>query len=409
VFRRAGRPVLIPPTLPELYEKLRGLEAIAIPHHTGYHPAIRAPRWAACDERLSPFAELFSCHGCSETDEEWIGLRRNSHMGPGLGGGTYQDALNAGLHLGAIGSTDNWSHTPGCWGNGLMACLAADLTRDSLWDAFQNRRVYGVTGDRIELDFTCNGAAMGSILPPSARREIRVQVRAADALDRIELLRNGQVIETHCHQGAWDAPADNATTRFKLRLESGWGPRPGELPFGERRWTGVAELSRGTFTGWQPCWISPGQERPRLEGRRASWSLLSRQIHVQTPFQGGLILKFECDPAAEFRLVLNGLEARWPVRDLVRASRVLWHRAESIAMLRDLTVADPDTLDRTDPIFYQFAFKTKVHRAVPESGFTAALDLTDTTPLRAETHYRVRVEQRNGQRAWSSPIWVQPG
>ena len=25
-----------------------------------------------------------------------------------------------------------------------------------------------------------------------------------------------------------------------------------------------------------------------------------------------------------------------------------------------------------------------------------------------EVHYRVRVEQRNGQRAWSSPIWVAP-
>ena len=87
----------------------------------------------------------------------------NPHMGPGAGGSTYQSALDAGLHLGAVCSTDNWTNMPGHWGQGLMACLAEELTRDSLWEAFRRRRVYGVTGDRIELDFTCNGAPMGSI------------------------------------------------------------------------------------------------------------------------------------------------------------------------------------------------------------------------------------------------------
>ena len=28
--------------------------------------------------------------------------------------------------------------------------------------------------------------------------------------------------------------------------------------------------------------------------------------------------------------------------------------------------------------------------------------------LSTETYYRVRVEQRNAQRAWSSPVWVRP-
>lgn len=50
--------------------------------------------------------------------------------------------------------------------------------------------------------------------------------------------------------------------------------------------------------------------------------------------------------------------------------------------------------------------KAKVHRAIPEAGYVAGMEWEDDEPLEGETHYRVRVEQRNGQRAWSSPIWV---
>jgi hypothetical protein len=45
---------------------------------------------------------------------------------------------------------------------------------------------------------------------------------------------------------------------------------------------------------------------------------------------------------------------------------------------------------------------------MPEAAYTAALDWVDDQPLDRETHYRVRVEQRNSQRAWTSPIWVRP-
>jgi hypothetical protein len=52
------------------------------------------------------------------------------------------------------------------------------------------------------------------------------------------------------------------------------------------------------------------------------------------------------------------------------------------------------------------ANKAKLHRAMPEAAYAAALEWVDDEPLKRETHYRVRVEQRNGQRAWTSPIWI---
>jgi len=293
---------------------------------------------------------------------------------------------------------------PGHWGQGLMACLAADLTRASLWEAFRARRVYGVTGDRILLTFTCNGAPMGSVLPPTAERRIEVQVCGADAIDRIELLREGRVIATHCHQGTWRVPEQR--TRFKLRVEAGWGPRLGEIPMPDQRWAGTLSVARGRFTSWEPCWVTRDQGIPRLEGDSAHFQLVSRQAYATRPFQGGTLLEFEAEPDAELALRLNDLEARDTVRAFASHSRLLWYREESVERVRQATGIGPEQARRGD-VYYQMAHKAKIHRAIPEAGYTARLSYVDDEPLACETHYRVRVEQRNGQRAWSSPIWVQ--
>ena len=46
-------------------------------------------------------------------------------------------------------------------------------------------------------------------------------------------------------------------------------------------------------------------------------------------------------------------------------------------------------------------------RAVAEAHFRAELEWQDTKFERQRDYYYVRVFQRNGQAAWSSPIWVE--
>ncbi len=408
IYRSEGFNLCDAETLPELYAYLRELKvgALAIPHHTAYLTGQRAPNWANLYEILSPYAEIFSVHGCSETDEEWIGLRRNPHMGPGAGGSTYQAALDEGLHLGAICSTDNWTQTPGHWGQGLMACLAKELTRDSLWDAFRKRRVYGVTGDRIALDFTCNDAVMGSILPAAPERRLEVSVRGADAIDRIELLRNGRVIATYTHQGAWSMPEANARTRWKLRVEIGWGPRSSELPAPDTRWQGALTIAGGRMLDWQPCWVTLGQPVPRLEHDTATFEIVHGQNAADRDERNAIVFEFEADTDAALHLQANGLDLRDTVQGVSQCSRVLWDKESCEDLLLQVAGVTREQAEATDA-YYHFANKIKVHRAMPEAAYTAALSFVDDEPLSGETHYRVRVEQRNGQRAWSSPIWVQ--
>ncbi len=415
-----GLPILRVSTVEELYAALRelrsqGREVIAIPHHTGYRPGRRAPDWSKLDDALSPFAEVYSIHGCSETDEEWIGLRTNSHMGPGQGGSTYQDALNIGLHLGAVCSTDNWGSLPGHHGRGLMACLAPELTRESLWEALTARRVYGVTGDRIRVDFRVNGAPMGSILeagggvsPGGDSRTVEVRVVGLDALDRIELLRGDRVIATHCHQGTWDPPSAGRRSRYRIRIEAGWGPRPNEMDVEDRTWRGELKVSGGRVLGFEPCWITPGQGRPRISGDGAEFTMLSSTSTLNERFQNANVFEVEGTPESEVLIRMNGMEHRDTLRSLCAGSRTMWFRDECVRMVEEKGGISPGEPERED-IYWSLAFKVKIHRAVPETGYTGALTFEDDAPLDGETHYRVRVEQRNAQRAWTSPIWVRRG
>lgn len=85
----------------------------------------------------------------------------------------------------------------------------------------------------------------------------------------------------------------------------------------------------------------------------------------------------------------------------------MWYGDRCLQRPRETTELNPDAQTRLDAA-YHMACKARLHRTVPEAGYVAELTLEDDEPLSGETHYRVRVEQRNGQRAWSSPIWVRP-
>jgi hypothetical protein len=160
--------------------------------------------------------------------------------------------------------------------------------------------------------------------------------------------------------------------------------------------------------GWEPCWVTRDQGVPQLEGHRARFVMVSRQEQVPRQAQGATLFEFEADPDAELVLRLNGLETRDTVHAFAAHSRLLWYRDACVQFIRETTGVEPEDARRGD-VYYQMACKAKVHRAVPEAAYTATFDFIDDAPLDGEAHYRVRVEQRNGQRAWSSPIWVEKG
>ncbi|MGE5549738.1 MAG: DUF3604 domain-containing protein [Bacteroidota bacterium] len=174
-----------------LWERLRGCNYLSIPHF--HNPGSLAEgKWYACPyEGVEPNLEIYSCHGSYESDRvlerhipEVKSFRPDRH-------GRY--LLTGGHRYGLICNSDGHKGNPGF--NGLTAVYARELTREAILDALRHRRVYGTTNARIRLLFTINGRLMGSILPNTALKTIRIAVRGERPLKAVDLIRNGELYQ----------------------------------------------------------------------------------------------------------------------------------------------------------------------------------------------------------------------
>ena len=211
-YRDYDQPIRMPATLPELYDALRSVGAMVIPHHPGYPVGVCGKDWRCHDPQLSPFVEIYSLHGSSETP---AGIRplltQGSWMGPGDSDGCVQAGLARGHRVGIMASSDSHADHPGAYDLGLVAVQAQELSRTSLWEAFQRRRVYAVTGDRIQLDFSINGHPMGSTVHAPGERKLRVAVGAWDRIERVEIIKNNSVFHSFAEPRGEGAAEDLPT------------------------------------------------------------------------------------------------------------------------------------------------------------------------------------------------------
>jgi hypothetical protein len=184
----------------KLYKKLKsiGQEVLLIPHHPSTVQHIT--NWDYYDEELEKLVEVYSGWGNSE----YYGapLQETESTVPGC---FVQDALIKGYKLGMIGGGD--AHIRMAGSTGIMGVYAKELTRDNLWDAMSNRRVYATTGARMKLDFNINGFFMGSIIKVNQYTidslyplSISIAVKGTVPLQKVELLENNCVIKT---QNKW--------------------------------------------------------------------------------------------------------------------------------------------------------------------------------------------------------------
>ncbi|MBL8028615.1 MAG: CehA/McbA family metallohydrolase [Fibrobacteres bacterium] len=196
-----------PRKLWELF-KSKGMNAFTIPHHPN---RIDFPmNWDDIDSLHQPLVEIYSQWGSSESFG--APLQETIHAVPGL---SVQDALTKGHRIGFVGGSD--SHVFGLkertfdtphnrTNRGLTAVFADSLSRESIFDALQNRRCYATTGARIELDFRVNGNLMGSVLNRNYYNFqsefplcITCRAKADTPIAKVELIHNGAVIYTYDH------------------------------------------------------------------------------------------------------------------------------------------------------------------------------------------------------------------
>jgi hypothetical protein len=391
--------MIFPDDQPELYlpdhvDKLldfaEAKRALAVPHHVAYQRGWRGANFDHFRPAASPIVEIFSEHGCSESDNGPAPYIRHS-MGGRSTANTIQRQLNEGRRFGFVASSDSHRGYPGAYGEGLVGAWARDLSAGSLFEAFRARRTFAATGDRIVLDLACNGRPMGSELPATGDREIDVRVDAEDAIQAVELVRNGRVIDRYF-------PADHAPGRLKLpgrakcRIQYGWGPWAA-LDLGRVcPWEMTVRIRGGRFLGAVPCFQSaPFDEDLRDRLRRVSASEIRLQSHTSR------VGCFAEDPTKAVVCELEGgpdatlaVELQKPARQTVN--------------VRLAELAEDNVITFTG-VFTSESYI--VHQLVGPGHYSATVRFHDRPSVRkGPDWYYLRVTQHNGHMAWSSPIWV---
>lgn len=361
--------------------------SLLIPHHIGYRQGLRGINWNSYRSELSPVVEIMSFHGAAESsDAEPAYLHA---MGPRDQGSSVQQGLAQGHIFGFIGSSDDHSAHPGNYGYGLAAVWAQDLTREAIWDAICQRRCYAVTGDRIGLRLTLNGAPMGAVLPYSQERQFEVQVDASSTIDSIDILHNNRVIHREAvlpSRYAGDGPC-------KVRLEMGWGESESLTD-----WQVELAVEGGALLGVEPHLRGKDVAMPDLEDDDScvwtshfSADANTLRLRTRSPRNASVrsantqALTLHIDGSLQTKICarINGVEVAHTLADLARGARSAY------------------TSGFVSPAFV-------FHRAVPAADSSRQVSFRHAASGAQRDWYYARVRQRNGQWAWSSPIWMSP-
>lgn len=366
-------------------------DCFLIPHHISYKTGYRGINWSSFNGEISPVVEIISMHGCSESDDAPRSVLHT--MGPRNMINTMQMGLERGNHFGVIGSSDHHSAHPGSYGQGLMGVWASSLTRDSIWQAIQERRTWALTGDKIELGFSINGEPLGSIIPYCNYREIEIFVKGSYSLDRVEIVKNNQIL----HRSNFIKRAiihPGSPMCGKLFIEVGWGEKDVI-----QNWDVSVEISGGLINSIEPRFrgvdiLEPRDEHPQ-KYRLTEWeSINETSVHFKTVTRGnpttvtnanqGISLEIEGTLETTIHLNVNGVEIQACLVDLIKGSRSHYLAGFLSGALH-------------------------LHRFIPEEEYTEKIKYEDHSKESGSDFYYVRVAQKNDQWAWSSPIKVSGG
>jgi hypothetical protein len=396
------------PDLPTLRQRAQAAGAIIIPHHIGYAAGYRGIDWRHFREEASPFVEIFSLHGCSESESAPYPMLHD--MGPRDAGSTAEAGWQRGYRFGIIASSDHHSAYPGSHGDGRLGVFATALTREALWEAFLARRVLAATGDRIDARLFVDGAWIGSSVRTPGRRQLCIRVQGAAALDRVELVKNGRVLRRFFPEPAEGGP-------YRLRLTWGWGCKDRPV-----RWDARLELSEGSITAVDSCFAGPPVVAPvkqtgdaeitdaedlthavtEQSERSCRWrSVTVGNLSMRHATTQALSLELAAPPGARVAVEVNGHRYLHPLEELLHAGRCHYLRgwlSEAIRIgplvpraecgLEAELVDGPCAKKGSGTLQSQFQ--------TPFSHREKAVDV-----------YRLRVAQANGQWAWLTPIWVE--
>ena len=340
----------------DLFDRLEGSDppSMLIAHVGGRYADLARHR-----EGLEPAVEVHSAWGTFE----WM----------------LDDAFSRGYRVAIVGNSDGHKGRPGAsypgagrFGSygGLTCILAERLDRESVWEAYQARRVYATTGTRIWLDVVADdGVRMGEVLEaPDHRPEFRVTVHGTAPIERVEFRNGMRVLRTLRPYAAAD---------LGNRVKVLWAGAEVRGRGRQVSWDGGLRVTGNRIRGFETVNFL-NLERPcRQTGpRRLEWQ------SITTGATQGVILDLEKRGGSlEFRSEQKNFRLR--LGDLGARGRTF--RAGGLGK------------------------QVSVYR-LPEGGGARSLEFTFRPAARqlhsGDNPLYVCVVQEDGHMAWSSPVYV---
>jgi hypothetical protein len=285
------------------------------------------------------------------------------------------DAIERGYKVGITAGTDGVMGRPGACGpgrrvtrnvrNGLTAVRAAGLEQRAVAEGFFARHCYGTTGARILLDVDIQGQPMGSVVTLRENPTIQVHVDGTAPIERVELLRDTEVI--HTWEGATPDPN-------RLRLLWGGAKERGTAGAQQQVWDGSLQIENASLSDIKPVGLQGAVDRIQHGDHRVSWTTATAGNDMGFTFTatGRGNLKVTTEPATTFSVTLDQIRSSAHCVD-----------AGGLGLRVEIGPAPSDV-----------------------SPLSVNLSHTDDAPLDSEHAYWIRVTQTDRHRAWSSPIYV---
>ena len=376
------------PTLTGLYAGLRAKygteDVLIIPH------AHQAGDWRTNDPEMETMVEIMSMHGTFE----WFG--------------NYY--LRQGHQVGFLAASDDHRSRPGySWTSsrqpssslsqfgGLAAVQARDKTADSIFDSLKRRRAYAVTdAKRIILEVDVNGTGMGNRLEYTDRRLVRARVIGTAPIRRLAVVKNGETAYTQRPMRS----GLSRNVRVVIGFDSSSEPFFRDNPRGYRQWQGVVTVEGARLAGLRTLHFdNRHKEWARIEGGDGNTVRFSAGTRGQAD-----TLLLELEGASPSTRLAFSLEAarEWGKSPVpVRPLRSLPAKTFEIA-LHELS----DGFKKHDVSEGMDRDAVTVELIGGEMPMEAELEFTDTGAMQHGDYYYVRVDQLDGARAYSSPVWV---
>jgi len=282
--------------------------------------------------------------------------------------------------VGFIASSDDHSGRPGAshpsgsdvhfgMRGGLLAAYAESLTREALWEAFWARRCYGTTGERIILRVHADGHPMGAEFTASAPPQIEVEVLGTAPLDTLELRRGTEVV--------YEYPLVKANPGERPLLRLAWEGARVRWRDRPTHWDGALILDQGRILGVETfAFDSPSEGIVSQSEREVAW----RSSTSGDP--DGLYLDLEGADDALLHFRSQPVNFRFRLRDVAAAPMVVDAGGQGQRVTVSLVPRGPR------PMAARFTYR-------------------DRTAPPGTSAYWIRVIQRDGVMAWSSPIYVE--